>query len=337
MTRVKNLAYKTGWAPVPSKRDATVEVYGTLIERVADELGVYSFDAYTLKGLWLRGVLFEFDEPVRDELLRRLKDFEPSWAAREPVLIGFAEQETPSARRISVLDPEREVGQEIDALREEWAPSADDLLERLESNATPPADRLTAVLFAETTAFSLSQRPRLVRALFRFISPNRFVEENEVVTAVGAAIRKLAMNMEPSDFEEYAQLFVLTPTDPLPCEIELELVKAISWRLETLQPPNSGAYPTLETQLSDVAAAYLAPRLILQKNHASIAINAILGVALLNGARQDGLVNQTRHLGLDWLSDLVGRRLSDAARKRASSGFAGSENLMALQRSLVHQ
>jgi hypothetical protein len=252
------------------------------------------------------------------------------------VLIGFSDQETRAPRRLTLIAPEREAEQCIEAAREEWLPSPDDLLNRLESSGTSSADLLTAIFFAETTAFGATQKPRLVRALFHFITPNRFVEDHEIVTGVGAAIRKLAMNMEPRDFEEYAQLFVLTPTDPLPCEIELELVKAIGWRLETLQPPRNGEYPTLEAQLSEVASAYLVPRLILQKNHASIAVNAVVAVALLNGTRQDELIARTRNLKLDWLVDIVARRLLDVAHKRASLGLSDSDTLNALRQRLLN-
>ena len=193
------------------------------------------------------------------------------------------------------------------------------ILATLADPQTSVRDRIAAVLFAETASFNRSQKPEMVFRLLEFATQSRFSNSDEVITAVGSAIRKLAMNMPESSFDGYSNLLVPTETDTLSCEIELEIAKGVSWRLMKCNIGTPGQYPNLEARLSDLASDYLTTRLILQKNYASIVIHAVIAVALLNGARQFELVDRIARLNMDWFSDLFARRLMDANRKRESA------------------
>ena len=213
---------------------------------------------------------------------------------------------------------------------DKWFLEPEAILERLESSATPFQERLTAVFVAETTGFSDEQRPRLVRTLFGFCEAHRFTDNEELETAVGSAVRKLALNMTPTDFEEYAELFAPTDTDTLSCVIELELAKAVSWRLEKLTSPSPGTFPRLESRLTDLASDYLTPRLILQKNYASIVIHAVIAMILLNAGEQEQFVGRIVDLDMEWHRDLFERRVREVAARHDAIDSSSGETILHL-------
>lgn len=193
---------------------------------------------------------------------------------------------------------------------------------------------MTAILFAEITPFDESQKPRLLRELYQFIDMHRFCTDDELATAVGSAIRKFAMNMPTSEFEHYARLFLPTTTDTLSPGIELELAKAACWRLAKTASLRTGDFPGVEARLAELASDYLTPRLILQKNYASIVSHAVIGLGLLAGERRDELVDRARELGIDWFRDALAARLLEMASKRRQYSSEGADDLLRLRERL---
>jgi hypothetical protein len=219
---------------------------------------------------------------------------------------------------------------------DEWVDSAEEILGRLENPRVPLEEKITAALFSETTHFSDAQKPRLLSALFGFAYHNRFAKAGgDLLAAVGSAIRKFAMNMSEPDFEQYARLFLTTNTDTLSCRIELELVKALNWRLVVAAGIAPGSFPALESVVSEMASEYATPRLVLQENYASIVINSVIAVILMNGKRQEELIGRITRLKLGWLSELLARRLGDAARKRREIAAGSDANVQIMRERLL--
>jgi len=194
-----------------------------------------------------------------------------------------------------------------------WIHSPEQILDRLEGQGTQAGERITAVLFAEITAFSDELRPRFLDALLLFIEQNRFTRDDETITATGSAVRKYAMNMSESDFERYAGLFLPSETVTLSCEIELELAKAVTWRM-LYKPFDTATHaPTLSERLVGLATKYLEPNLILQENHAAIVLNAALGSILLDAPGTELLLRAITDLRIKWFRQLLSRRMRQAA------------------------
>lgn len=211
-----------------------------------------------------------------------------------------------------------------EAAPNDWVVVPTQILSRLDAREAAWTDRLTAVLFAETTAFDTEEQARLRPALFAFALENRFSTDDETITAVGAAIRKLAMILPASQLDEYARLFQPTATETLSFRVELELAKAIVWRLSQLTQEEIGKPALLEQQLSGLASDYLSPRLVLQENYASIVLQAVVAVALLQGSRQNELIDRIAEMNIDWFTDLLSRRLEEAAQRQESDAARAS-------------
>ncbi len=291
--------------------DDNVELKNCILTRSAAPQ-IFSVDALADQGDWIRGVFFQLEEDRRDELLARFRQPSIVWHKhRTPLVIKYRSEAIhfPKSSFVAVC------GETEHSVAADWIFSPQQLLCRFEADATSIEDRVTAVLFAETVGFDESEKPRLLRALFNFVKDNRFSQDDEMMTAVGAAIRKFAMNMSPSHFADYASLFGRTNTDTLSCELELELAKAVVWKLATCGGAPSD--PALEAALTELAQDYSVPRLILQENYASIVMNAIVAIALLDCPSKDSLIDRVAKLGIEWFSELLARRLLDTAGKRA--------------------
>jgi hypothetical protein len=330
-------------------RDDNVEASNIIIKRTGAP-GLYSIDALVAKDEWLRCIALAYAEEYRDRLVEayeKLQDLfmhervHERWMSIQAftrIGVDFEEEgevEVVSRSTLALPPPPSRRNVAIEELHNDWAQSPDEILRRLESGDTSLEDRITAVLFAETIGFNETQKPRLISMLFEFANKHRFSRNDELMTAVGSAIRKFAMNMPESSFEDYSSLLAPTDTDTLSCEIELELAKAVEWRLIKIKSAKVGKYPKLEARLSELASDYLTPRLILQDNYASIVIHAVTAVGLLNGSRRNELIDRIAKLHIDWFSDLFARRLTDAIHKRQAAASADVGNLTRLHKRLI--
>jgi hypothetical protein len=192
---------------------------------------------------------------------------------------------------------------------DDWVKSPSEILRRFNDTSLSIEERRLTVLFAETTAFDDSQRPELLSLLHRYILDERFSSDEDAQTSVGSAIRKFAMNMDESLFEQYAEFFEPSETETLSCELELELAKSLTWRIVYEPFDTNQDFPNLREKLTELAQDYLSPRLVLQKNYASVALSAVLAALLLGDDKSGNLVAEIHALKLDWFASLFVRRI----------------------------
>ena len=218
---------------------------------------------------------------------------------------------------------------------EQWMNSPEALVERLESGDVSLYQKAQAALLAETIPFRAELSSRLLNGLFKFANEHRFSENEQTLVAVGAAIRKFAMNMPCKMLEQFAMLFVPSETQTVSCHIELELAKGASWRLAMLPESECKQAFQLEYRLTELATDYLSTRLLLQENYAAIALNALLAVVLLNGEKQQELITRIGSLRagqhhMTWFRELFADRLMEAARKQTMVDAARAERMAGL-------
>ena len=196
----------------------------------------------------------------------------------------------------------------------DWARTASGVLTTLESNVDE-ATYLNAVLFAEVTSFDDEQTQRVMPILRRFVEKNRFSTSDDVMTAVGAAIRKYAMNAPYRELDEFGELLASSTTETVPCEVELEVCKSLVWRFASQPPATDSEFPRLTTRVREVVTAYLSPRLILQKNYAAVVLNGVLLALMVGRQACEDLLAMIDDLGLPWFEEQFDRRRRELRRK----------------------
>lgn len=205
------------------------------------------------------------------------------------------------------------------------------LLELLSNTRLSLPRRRALILEAEVRDFGGVERESIVPLLFEFIERYRFVDEEESLIAVSAAIRKSALNMNENEFDRYAALFDPTSTESVPCEVELELTKASVWRL-TFELINSNSLGVeLAKRLEELAENYLKPRLIVQKNFAAIALNAVVGLVLIPAFELKTVKQLVNELNISWFSDHIVNRLEQIENALVQSSVEGVSVLQRLE------
>jgi hypothetical protein len=205
-----------------------------------------------------------------------------------------------------------------DEPKSDWLHEPEGILQRLENKETFPEDYEAAILFAEVKPFRGEQKIRLLDALAKYIRENRFVEDHDSLVTLCSAIRKYAMNMPESRFEEYANWLLPTETATLHHEAEMEFAKGICWRLEFEPHVWPADYPVLTKTLFDLVDSYLTPRLILQKSYANTAMFGMVALHILEAISiaSNGLVGHLRKKMLDsgvkWFVEMVDDNLDEA-------------------------
>lgn len=287
------------------------------LTEIVDPLGSMDVRGSVFPSDFLRGADRSSDR--RAFYRKHLQELDSKWKkSRTPLVIVAKTAASPfqgniGIRFLAASDPEDTP--DDDNFPVDWRFSAEEILRRLEGADTPWAERIDAVLFAETTAFDAELKPRLVRGLQGFCEAHRFSADKETITAVGAAIRKYAMNLSGGDLDGYAHLFGPTSTQTLSCEVELELAKAIGWRLARAESAEWNHSSELKDRLTDLASDYLSVRLILQENYASIVMHALIAICLLRAERREELIGRASELKIEWFTDLLGRRMWEVAEK----------------------
>ena len=183
-----------------------------------------------------------------------------------------------------------------------------ELLQRLKDSDS--WDQLReAVLLAETTSFSDEHRPMLLSGLQQFIDTYKFVDDEQAITAVCAALRKYILNMLPEHADYIAGLLAPSDTKSLPNLAELTIVKSFFQYLQLFPVQKRKEYAEMEERLGSIASDYLKLRLIQQKNFDAISLNALLCLALLGSPLCKKSSVRVKRLSLPWFSELLVRRL----------------------------
>lgn len=274
-----------------------IQLYATRLERIWDT-DLYTLDALPIDANagWEHFLCVHLNN---DRLIEKIA---AKWPLRRSAKVHSFSHST--SRPLQV-EPNRNVT---------WVGDPNQLLKYLHSDNLDESNRRIAVLFAEQMEFDSSQTEQLLAGLRDFIHQYRFATEKAQLTALGAAIRKFAMNMPWELFEVYANWFEPTATHTISNYVELELAKSVVWRLTYVRTNSGVSAPALLNVLASLASDYLKPRLVLQENYASIALNAIVATFLLSAYTSERepseiLAKQVTDLKIDWFRELLQRRL----------------------------
>lgn len=189
--------------------------------------------------------------------------------------------------------------------------SPGEVLRRLVTWAPSPEERRRLIIDAEVLDFEPHQFERLEVALSEFIGACRHRSGNDPadLVAAGAAIRKYIATLGVDEGLPYAaRLLEAGPQVPVPLEIELETTKMVVRKLTANPPKDDDAFPDLAERLAEIARAYLNPRLLTREKYGAIALNAVLGLALLRSQHVAEILRILSGLEVSWFKQSLAQR-----------------------------
>ena len=207
-----------------------------------------------------------------------------------------------------------------------WIKSPVEILTRLESDQTSADELETALLVAEITDFGDELIERLLVSLEKYISATRFTNDDDTMVMLSCAIRKYAMNMDASHFNNYAKWLHPTETKYLDSRIEMELVKGVDWRI-SYEPISldDEEIDGLVNTIEEICFQYSTRRLLLQSNFASTALEANVSLILLllvlsDKPRAQIAMTRAKQLDPDWIAEMIVDQLEESAGYIAENG-----------------
>lgn len=189
-----------------------------------------------------------------------------------------------------------------------WVNDPDFILHRLESPRTQ-VEQEEGVIFAEILPIPEHLLPRFMTALKAFIVKNIYTADDETMTALGSAIRKYAMNLPETSFNDYASFFDVVDTTIHP-QMELELVKSIHYRMLYEPFDVTVGRDILNYCLYSLAEGYMFRQLILRDFYVNIVLHATEALVLsCDHSDLNFLIGRLNRLNIQWITDLFYRHL----------------------------
>jgi hypothetical protein len=198
------------------------------------------------------------------------------------------------------------------------------LLERFEESIQTPVNRRKLALFAEALRFAADQQKAITEHLLRYVAEYRSTHDKEEIVAIGSAIRKLIAYLPNDEFDRLAALLTLEDGEPIAVELELELTKAIVYRLSW--DPSTKSCQQLSNELQALGIYYSNKRTLQERLASSVASNAIIALALLGCESASNIVSQLPKSSTEWFIKLLRNRANRAwsSIKRLDSSNSGS-------------
>jgi len=205
-------------------------------------------------------------------------------------------------------------GESLDATRH-GEPTAEELIaEMQEKGSETPAQIICQV---EVCAFNKGQREVVLTCLWEFILHNRTSKDRNIITGVGAAVRKYVALMPMDQMDKLATLLVPLPRTVVSPELELEIAKMVYRNFEVKPPEQINAHPELAQQLWEMVQIYSNPRILLRDKNASIASLSIEALVALQSDRAEAAWKIAKASPLKWFGEIVSDDLFELASRWA--------------------
>jgi hypothetical protein len=193
----------------------------------------------------------------------------------------------------------------------------------------PSAEVRDAVLDIQVTAIPEGLKSETISVLADFVRLHRSSNVRNVIIAVGAAIRKLMLNLPDDDFA--LATLIMKPSDNLevPIEVELEVAKMVVHRFRHAPSTTKQNACELAGLLLDIAMTYSRPSLVNRDRYGAVALNSVLAIVLMMHEKTGLVIAHINTVSPRWFVDLVKNRLRRMAKEMAHEKRLGAENVTA--------
>jgi len=255
-------------------------------------------------------------------------------AARKAV-----EEHAKSGRKIVVWRQDQMVWEVPTLVSENVQSAGRELIELLAAvqagldNATN--DAVDAIIEIQSTPIPADKLSGAIDLLVEFIKKHRGTNSQNVVVAVGAAIRKVLLNVSDEQLGLGAELMKSAGNLEVPIEVELEVAKMVVHRFRYAPNRSTAGLSELASLLLDNARVYSKTNLVNRDCYNATALNSVLAIVLMRHEEAAALINHIESISPQWFVDLVKNRLRRMATEIENENLPKAAELVALMKALA--
>ena len=190
---------------------------------------------------------------------------------------------------------------------EQFSAILDDLKGGIER---PTCEATNAVLEIQCLPIPEPLKNETLLNLLDFIKKHRATNSQKILVAVGAAVRKVLLNLPASDIGLAAELMKSEGSLAIPIGVELEIAKMVVQRVIEDPSINASLFPELADALLINAKLYSTPKMVNREFYNATALNSVLACLLLKHSESQSLCTQIVQESPRWFSRLCSNRLN---------------------------
>jgi len=255
-------------------------------------------------------------------------------AARKAV-----EEHAKSGRKIVVWRQDQMVWEVPTIVSENVQSAGRELIELLAAvqagldNATN--DAVDAIIEIQSTPIPADKLSGAIDLLVEFIKKHRGTNSQEVLVAVGAAIRKVLLNVSDEQLGLGEELMKSAGNLEVPIEVELEVAKMVVHRFRYAPNTSTVGLSELASLLLENARVYSKTNLVNRDCYNATALNSVLAIVLMRHEEAAALINHIESISPQWFVDLVKNRLRRMATEIENENLPKAAKLVALMKALA--
>jgi hypothetical protein len=199
---------------------------------------------------------------------------------------------------------------------------------------TPTKQAIDAVLEIQVTPIPEVDLEETIHLLVSFIKKHRATNSQRLLITVGAAIRKVLLNLPAVDLGLAVDLMKSEGSLTVPIGVELEVAKMVVQRV--VEDPSIDAlhFPQLADALCRRAKQYSTPNMVNREFYNATALNSVLGCVLLRSPDSQALANEVISDSPSWFSRLCSNRLKRICTELLTKEDSNAQDLVKYLNSL---
>lgn len=203
------------------------------------------------------------------------------------------------------------------------------LLESLRFGLDTPTDQaIDAVLEIQITPIPDGDLEETIQLLMSFIKKHRGTNSQKLLITVGAAIRKVLLNLPAVDLGLAVDLMKSEGSLTVPIGVELEVAKMVVQRAIEDPSVNASAFPHLADALYCNAKLYSTAQMVNREFYNATALNSVLACLLMRHPESQSLSSQIFRDSPTWFLKLCSNRLKRICTELLAKKDSSAQDLV---------
>ena len=192
----------------------------------------------------------------------------------------------------------------------------------------PTSQAIDAVLEIQTTPIPEDVLEETIQLLVSFIKKHRGTNSQKLLITVGAAIRKVLLNLPEVDLGLAVDLIKSEGSLTVPVGVELEVAKMVVQRVVEDPSITASQFPELADAMLCNAKLYSTAKMVNREFYNATALNSVLACLLMRHTESRSLCTEVVRYSPSWFSRLCSNRLKRIRTELIAKNDSNAQELV---------